>query len=305
MSDTMKVTIIVSNSDPVHSMPACLHAACNQSVAAEVILSNPSPCTPEDRVHLDMLKHYYPHFHILEEGGNRAERINEAVRMSKGDLLLFIESHCLVDKDWVKRWIQRFEHKISVGLGEIEALPTNSYASKGETYIFKKTRKKVRNVPHYLDFHNTAIRRDTFEKLGGVDPHLPMMGEFDLGARMCEENITIHRFEDNVLHCNEDTIPGYIASIKKQGHCRVRIYRLRGKQFFERYFPTPRLVKYMPLLRTFNALARAAVNLQLLFNKSIFYFGESIHSKTLAMRGFSSIARCANRLGQLSGVRET
>ena len=128
----MKVSIIVSDMDSQGMISVNMLALCTQDFPKEefeVILPDLGNFTKEDKTLLHEFVKQYSNFSIIEtKGQTRSELFNVASKRAKGDLLLFIESHIFVKKEWVKEYVDLFnDAAIQMVQGEIQTVPSKSW----------------------------------------------------------------------------------------------------------------------------------------------------------------------------------
>jgi len=234
--------------------------------------------------------------------------VNEAVRQSKGELLLFIESHCLVYKDWLKDFVGLFRaKKIEVAYGKMTPVETDSLVSNTieiqRDYVLEKG-ERLGIETAFFDFHNTAITRKCFEKMGGVSDDVPFTAEFELGARLHQKGIKIFRFNKAVLHFSITKLPEYLKAIAGQGRDKSIMLKNRDNAFMAHYFPHPKFVKYLSVIRLFRIPLLLYVELLLCVGQVGFNLAELLRSKRLAYYFFRKLAANSHRHGMLSGLKE-
>lgn len=246
----MQAAVILSNLHPKGYLLASLQCLLEQTVPVPVILSDPRGITAAEAAALPRLEREQPRLRVLRRPGlNRAELLNEAVARAPADLLLFTETHCLPHPEWAAGFLDAFRS----GAVEVATAPMvpASLATLMSRLEYERTGAgHARNARaglagSVLDFHNTAITRACFERMGGVDPRLPAMGDFDLGARLHQHGIPIVRLRDNgIRHVNDGTLRAYTRVLLAQGRDRGRLPALRDPEFVARYFEGGRLLRF-------------------------------------------------------------
>lgn len=240
----MKVSVLVSDVDSQGKMLLTVHALFNQNYprdSYEIILQDLGRYTKEERTLLKEFGKQYSQFKVLScKGKNRAQMMNDAVRKSRGELLLFIESHCIAHPDWVRTYVKTFKNKkIQAAIGNLRTIPTDSLIGKAQDDLFWQVRKKMRKNfvdGFHFDFHNSAMRRSCFEKLGGVNEKLPYCGEFELGARLHQNKMRVVTTENAVWHYNLNSPMNYFRVISGQGMDKTRMLMMHDKEFIQKYF---------------------------------------------------------------------
>jgi len=136
-------------------------------------------------------------------------------------------------------------------MGGIIPMPSRSWVSQSEEKLHKIIKKKLH--PAYLDLHNTGMTKECFTTIRGLSNELPSTAELELGARLHQQNINIVKRQIGVVyHFNDTRILQYSRIIIKCGKDRTRMLIKHGKEFMKDYFPNPRFIKYLPLLKRFR-----------------------------------------------------
>src|SRR3990172_7100109 len=206
----MKASVIISDVNEQGMRLPVVQMLCNQNFDDyEVFLASVNVFTPEHETMLKEFEKQYPHFKVINvPGGNRAETINEAVRRSKGAILCFMESHCIAHRQWVKMYVDLFRSsKVQAAMGAVNTIPASTFMGKAQEnkrLDVVDNLGKLGTVKFFFDFHNSAMRRSVFLELGGLSLYIPIMCEFELGARFIEKGAKLHFLPKSVVwHAND------------------------------------------------------------------------------------------------------
>jgi glycosyltransferase involved in cell wall biosynthesis len=306
----MKASIIVSTTTSQGKLLTCVNALCNQQFQNqqyEVIVTDISNFTKEDQTMLEQIKKDKPFLHILSPETNRARAINHAVKQAKGEILVFTESHCIPNKNWLQQITSHFKNKkIQAAQGTIISVSSAEIISKAENKLRENVyanQEKLKITSSYFDFHNSAILKSTWLNLNGLDEDLPITCEFDLGARMHQNNIPIHRDKKNPLqHLNDTRARTYAKLISAQGFEKTTILKKRGENFFNTYFPSPTLTKLAPAIKYLRIPLIALIIARLLALSAAISLMQALNKENLGIRAFSTFAKDAHRYGMLKGL---
>ena len=305
MKENIKATITVSNYASKGILMACIKALYAQDCDDyEVILPDLGNFTVEEASMLDKFEKEHKTFRILKvRGKNRAELINKAASISKGNLLLFTESHCIPSKKWVSNYIKLFEdEKIQVARGSRNSVPCELMITRCSEAFFQKIKK---DFSFYLDFHNAAIRKSCFNKMNGVDNKLPRMAEFELGARMHNNNIRIFQYlENEVYHIGDKDFFDYITGVIQQGKERTNMFFKNDPLFTRRYFPNRRFAKLLPFLKLFRLPLLLAAKSSIYAGFAGLKLGEYLHLFRLSEACFAFAARSGAAHGRISALKK-
>lgn len=312
----MKFSIVVSDSLSQNALPACIHILCTQDWPSddyEVLLPDLGSFSKEDAHFMSVFEKEYSHFRVLAGPtglDRRAERLDSAAREARGEILLFIESHCLAPpRGWLKGYADLFERDSpEIVIGRFKTIPTTSAVGNAEEDFRATVMQgfdRLNLLPHYYDFHNAAIRKSLYLRLGGLDRDLPIMAEFDLGARAVAEGLRLHPFPEScVAHINDSALSSYAAIVAAQGRDRTRILLKRGEAFHRRFFPNARFLSALPILRLLRGPISAALTLRMAWSAWTFKLFTKLGFRGPAQRAFETFARDSHRRGQLRGLAE-
>ena len=243
----MLATILISDVCSQNLLLFHIHLLCTQVAppgSYEIILPDLGNFTQEEQILLKDLEEDYPHFTVLrKDTSNRSILLNQAALKAQGKWLIFVESHCIMRKDWLQKYFSFLEKENApVIRGKIRDLPNGSWIGTTEGILRNKievARKHEKKTEFYLDFHHTAILRDLFLSIGGLDINLPILGEFELGARFHEKGYPIHEWDGSLIwHKNDTTLSGYMKIVFQNGKDTMRVFLTQGPGFGTKYFQT-------------------------------------------------------------------
>jgi len=309
----VKASVIISDIVSQNMLLVDMLALCAQDFPQnqyEVILPDLGMLITEERALLAEFQKQYPNFRVLVNNGkNRSAMINEAVRQSKGELLFFVESHCLAHKTWLREFFALFkDKKVQAALGYIKTVPTDSWIGQAEEEHRKRVMRsfeKFKVIDSYFDFHNVAITRKCFDAMGGLSEDIPIMAEFELGAQLHHNGIKIVKFPQSIIwHFNDATHSSYSAIVAAQGADKTRMLKRRGEKFIQMYFPlSTTFTRHQNFFRLFRIPL-------LLMEKMLMYEGiagfmcaKTLRMNKVAMRFFKLFAESSHRYGLLSGLK--
>ncbi|MBW2964869.1 hypothetical protein KY363_05425, partial [Candidatus Woesearchaeota archaeon] len=164
--------------------------------------------------------------------------------------------------------------------------------------------RKIQNASAYLDMHNTAITKDCFTNLGGLNKNLPLMAEFELGARLHQQSVHIERVEHiKVLHFNDTRLISYSNGIAAHGRDRTRMLIQHGRRFMKSYFPNPRLIRYRKTLTSLRLPVLICLKILLSCSVAGFGLGRLLNMYPVSLYFFRHVARNSLRYGEVSALK--
>ncbi|WP_107667585.1 glycosyltransferase family 2 protein [Cyanothece sp. BG0011] len=115
---------------------------------------------------------------------------NQGIRQATGEILAFTDADCRPLNHWVEELVKPFiDEKIGIVVGEIEALPGNSFLEKYAERNNVLSQKFLLEHP-FLPYGQTAnlgIRRIIFTKTGLFRPYLTTGGDADICWRIQQQ----------------------------------------------------------------------------------------------------------------------
>jgi len=154
---------------------------------------------------------------------------NAGAKIAKGEMLLFTDSDCVVDKNWAIRLVSPFkDNKISAVFGKVLAYnPVTALESFGNKYIFNHGRMQL----VFPWGGNSALRKKVFEELGGFDEDFISGGDMDFGIRLRKQNFYM-RYEPEaiVYHKHREALKGIFKQYKKYGSGWLLLREKWGKE---------------------------------------------------------------------------
>ncbi len=223
----MILSVIIPAYNAASTLPALLESLSNQVYKDyEIIVVDDCSTdgTPE------VVKSYNCDFVRLEKNRGPAICRNIGVGRSKGDIFVFTDSDCRVDREWLSNTYKHFENSdISAIMGRLVLLPSTFIGDSisalgfpaGGTVGFDKIWKVNRKgFTDSLSSCNCAVRREAFIKSGGFDETFPYPGGEDsfLAYNLREANQLIKYCPDVlVYHKARDSFSDFIKWQFKRG----------------------------------------------------------------------------------------
>ena len=249
----MKACVVITDTLDEGMLPTLLLALCNQDCDFEYGIYIPgfSHLTPHDQAIISSLRAQYTALHpFTGQGLNRAESINRIAAECKAEILVFVESHCLVPRNFLSRHAGALNNpEVHATVSRRVDLPSHEPVRLQETRLALDISRNF-DRGYYFDFHGSAVRYDGFQKLGGLNERLPLFCEFEFGARLHHNNMFIMAMDDlPIWHQNALELTNYCAVVYQQAFERSVIYLINDSEFNRRYFNTPNFTRFLPLLR--------------------------------------------------------
>ncbi len=203
---------------------------------------------------------------VLLKQRNRgpASARNYGAREAQGGVVVFTDSDCVPNADWLRQMVAPMSDSAVVGVKGVYRTRQSSLIA---TFIQAEYEGKYRRMARqdsidFIDTYSAAYRRDLFLKYHGFDEDFPVASAEDVefSFRLAEDGLQMVFNPDAVVyHHFEDTLWGYIGKKLKNGFWRlVAVSRHPGKVFRDSH--TPQVQKFQILLM-FSGILCALVGL--------------------------------------------
>jgi len=221
----------------------CLDAALNQSVSKdtyEIIVVDDGSIDNTANV----VSKYDSVKLIRQSNHGPATARNHGAKEANGDILIFTDSDCEIDADFIKNILSQFDENTQiVGVqGGYKTKQKEFIAQFGQAEIETRYIKMEKN--RYIDFIGTyaaAYRADVFQQYGGFDISFPAAcGEdVEFSYRLNEDGHKLVFYKRAfVYHLHPSLLKKYLRVKFYRGFWRVRLHKKHlAKTFKDSYTP--------------------------------------------------------------------
>ena len=268
----MKCSIIIPAYNAASSISSCLKSACDQSIDSkeyEIIVVNDGSTDETSEIVKS-----FPVKLIQQKNQGPAVARNRGAKEAAGDLLVFTDSDCILDRNFLEYILAPFE------INDEIAGVQGRYRTKQSEFIARfvqieiETRYNKMLQSDYIDFIGTyaaAYRRAIFISQNGFDTGFKTASGED-----SEFSFKLHKlgykmiFEPEALvyHQHPSSLKHYLKVKFSRGFWRIRLYMKHPKKMIKDSYTTQKLkieVLCSPLLILFLLLTGYNKNLFLAF----------------------------------------
>jgi len=161
---------------------------------------------------------------------------NRGVQASNGEIMVFTDSDCCPDKDWLKNSKKYFDGGVELLGGKVEIFNSDDGSKYGYIYERATAFPQHKNVPTGRGVTaNLFVKKSVFKKVGGFDSSVKSGGDWDLTLRCTDVGYQLVYADDVIVNhparnlrsifkkCYRLTCGGALNIQKKYGHTCLRI----------------------------------------------------------------------------------
>ena len=170
---------------------------------------------------------------------------NTGAKIAKNDIIIFIDSDCIAQKDWLKEMILPFKKKKILGVQGAYKTNQESIIARFEQidieyrYIGLKTASN-KGMLDWIGSYSAAFKRREFLKLGGFDENFPIASGEDpeFSFRLAKIGKLIFNEKAIVYHTHPATLKKYLRTKFFRAYFRPRMYsKNKNKIIKDSYTP--------------------------------------------------------------------
>lgn len=150
---------------------------------------------------------------------------NDGVKESRGNFFVFVDSDCIIPKDWLNNALRHFDGK-DVGLvgSESHILPENATWVE-KTWKVHLDKDKDARTPTWISARAIMTTRDVFQNLGGFNEGLETGEDFDFGQRLRKKFRIISDEKLAYIHLGEaKTLSAFYAKEMWRGKTALSVW---------------------------------------------------------------------------------
>jgi len=163
---------------------------------------------------------------LVQPNQGAAAARNLGAKAARGELILFTDSDCEPQEDWIERMVEPFTGSQIIGAkGFYQTRQRGSVARFVQVeYEVKYDMLKKERYIDFVDTYSAAYRRDIFLKVGGFDPVYTTASaeDVELSYRLALQGYKMvsvsHAF---VFHRHPDTLLAYLKRKYRNGYWRM------------------------------------------------------------------------------------
>jgi len=247
---TLKYSVVVPAYNAGATIHRCLEALASQSVPREhyeVLVVDDGSTDATARI-----AGGFPVTVVAQENRGPAAARNHGARRARGGIVLFTDSDCVPERDWIAQMVKPFA---VAGVAAVKGAYRTSQRSLVARFCqveFEERFEMLKTVAaiDMVDTYSAAFRREVFEGMRGFDESFPVANneDTDLSYRLAAAGHTMVFAPDAVVsHLKHpDSLGRYVRQKFWRGYWRMVVYRrYPGKMVKDTY--TPQTLKIQAL----------------------------------------------------------
>ncbi len=246
------ISVIIPAYNAEKQLSACLGALLNQSIDASgyeiIVVDDGSGDNTGSAV-----KGFKSVRLLRQKNQGPATARNEGVKHAKGDIILFTDSDCVPNRDWIEQMILPFKRDNDiVGVKGAYRTEQRSLAARF-VQIEYEDKYDLLGKSKYIDFIDTysaAFKKDVFVDLCGFDTSFPIAcaEDVDLSFRMSIKGYKmVYNPKAIVFHTHPGSFRGYFKKKYKFAYWRISALK-KNPEKFKKDSHTPQIMKFQVLL---------------------------------------------------------
>jgi len=218
------VSLIIPAFNAERTLAECLEACLRQTLPADEIFVVDDGSADDTKA----IALRYPVTYLWQENRGPAAARNLGANAATGDVLVFTDSDCVPEPEWLERLIAGFDAERIVGVGGSYGIRNDSsWLARLVHEEIVLRHERLAGEVDFLGSFNVAYRRDAFMAAGGFDETFARASgeDNDLAYRLQDAGGTL-RFvpEARVAHYHPSRLVPYLRTQMRHGYWRMRLY---------------------------------------------------------------------------------
>ena len=224
---TPKVSVVIPGKNSSDTIRQCIESVVNQSYRnLEVIYVDNNSLDNSIEIASE-----YPIKVIAEPRSGSFIARNTGARNASGEILVFIDSDCIAEEEFVERLVKTIiEGKEVSCMGSIQSAEDNKWSAiEQKTFDNLITAIKKRDYVSIAYTGNLAIKKSVFDELRGFDENIFWAADIEFSLRLIKAGYKIRYVADaKVKHFHRTSIVTIFRRKFQQGFWTSRIYAKNG-----------------------------------------------------------------------------
>lgn len=229
----MTISVVVPAYNSEKTIKKCLDSLFSQSFNKpyEVVVVDDGS---KDKT-AEIVKEYPKVKYVFQKNAGPAAARNKGWKSASGEVVVFTDSDCVLDKNWLKEMVGPIDGKEVMAVGGVYDKSANE-KSLLANLIGEEIKYRYSKMGKYTDAHGSyslAVKKDVLKELNGFNEFYPVATaeDFDLCYRITGLGYKI--FLNNkakLAHHHPEKLWKYLKTQFRHGFYRVKLYRDNPKK---------------------------------------------------------------------------
>lgn len=254
----MFISVIVPAYNAESTIKECLSALTKQTVPQsdyEIIVVDDGSTDKTSEI-----AQQFPVVYLREENQGPAMARNLGAQVAKGEIILFTDSDCIPEPDWIESMLIPFATEPEVvGVKGVYLTQQKQLAARFAQAEFEERYARLKKY-RYIDFvdsYSAGFKRDVFLSVGGFDPQFAVANNEDveLSYKLAQKKYKmVFQPKAKVSHLHADTFYDYLYLKLTRAYWRMLAYRRHLRKIAQDSY-TPQTLKLQILLAFLSLLS--------------------------------------------------
>lgn len=252
----MHLSVVIPAYNSEKSLYYCLESLTNQSIpkaSYEVIVVDDGSTDRTSEIARDFNVKY-----LFQENQGPASARNKGVRNASGEIVLFTDSDCVPDHNWMQEMISPFKDPEIVSVKGAYKTRQKELAARFAQAEFEDRYDLLQKsvTIDMVDTYSAAFRKDIFLNMGGFDENFPVANneDTDLSYRLASKGYKlVFNPRAFVYHTHPDALLKYLKLKFRRGYWRMVVYRRYPDKALKDSY-TPVVIKIQTMLMALSIL---------------------------------------------------
>lgn len=249
------ISVIIPAYNAEKMISACINSLINQECSSqeyEVIVVDDGSI---DRT-ADIVKSFKNVKLIQQKNQGPAAARNNGANHAKGDIILFTDSDCLLEENWIKEMTRPFkENPYIIGVKGIYKTKQKELASRFVQIEYEDKYDLLKNNEYidFVDTYSAAFKKDVFLEFGGYDTSFPVASaeDVELSFRMSTKGYKlVYNSRAIVYHIHPKSFLEYFKKKYKFAYWRMLAVK-KNPKYLIKDSHTPQIMKFQILFVPF------------------------------------------------------
>lgn len=237
----MKASVIIPAYNAEKTLKKCLKALKNQSFKdfETIVVDDGSKDSTRE------IAKEFKNVKLLEQANaGPAKARNRGAKVASGEIIIFTDSDCIPERNWLEEMIKPFEdNEISGVQGRYKSSQSSLIARIIQLEIEKSYSKmQKRKFIDFIGTYSAAYKKKVFEKMNGFDTSFPIASgeDTDLSFRISAAGYSmVFNQKAIVSHTHPESLSKYLKIKFSRAFWRTKIYKRHKKKDGKRFLHKP------------------------------------------------------------------